>query len=248
MEIQGYWLDGKTSVNQEAALFLDGAGRVRVDRLDTGQQVASASGKDLKVSPRLGDTPRFIRFSNGGKFETKDNRGVDDLLAGLGRRSVLGLVHKLESRWRYVLISLVVFGLACWAAVQYGLPFGAKYVAYALPDSVYTYADGHVMELFDRTLLSKSELPKYKQDRLQRYFAPVLKDHPGLDLKVLFRHGGKVGPNAFALPGGTLVFTDEMVRLARHYDELVAVLAHEIGHVKERHAMRRMVQSSPDIS
>ena len=53
-----------------------------------------------------------------------------------------------------------------------------------------------------------------------------------------------MGANAFALPNGTIVVTDDLVKLAEHDDELVAVLAHEIGHVVSRHALRRVLQDS----
>jgi Zn-dependent protease with chaperone function len=89
-----------------------------------------------------------------------------------------------------------------------------------------------------------SELDEATRTRLTEHFRPVLEDHPGNKLRVLFRKGGRVGPNAFALPSGTIVFTDEMVRLAKHDDELLAVLAHEIGHIVHRHAMRRVIQDS----
>ena len=35
-----------------------------------------------------------------------------------------------------------------------------------------------------------------------------------------------------------------MVRLAQHDDELVAVLAHEVGHVIHRHGLRVIIQNS----
>ena len=38
--------------------------------------------------------------------------------------------------------------------------------------------------------------------------------------------------------------TDELVALAHHDDELVAVLAHELGHVRGRHALRQLLQST----
>ncbi|MEB3735127.1 M48 family metalloprotease [Halopseudomonas pachastrellae] len=53
--------------------------------------------------------------------------------------------------------------------------------------------------------------------------------YPERTLKVHFRSAPALGANAFALPGGHLVFTDAMVELAQHDDELVAVLAHEAG-------------------
>lgn len=53
-----------------------------------------------------------------------------------------------------------------------------------------------------------------------------------------------MGPNAFALPDGTILFTDEMVQIAEQDDELLTILAHEIGHVIHRHGMRTLIQDS----
>ena len=50
--------------------------------------------------------------------------------------------------------------------------------------------------------------------------------------------------NAFALPSGIVVLTDELEALAQHDDELSAVFAHEIGHVVHRHSMRMVIQHS----
>jgi len=65
-----------------------------------------------------------------------------------------------------------------------------------------------------------------------------------LNIRVQFRGGGDIGANAFALPDGTVVFTDEIVHLAHNDDELLAVFAHEIGHVKYRHGLRATIQGS----
>ena len=51
------------------------------------------------------------------------------------------------------------------------------------------------------------------------------------------------GGNAFALPGGVLVMTDELVAVAEP-GAILGVLAHELGHVKNRHATRVAVESS----
>ena len=54
-----------------------------------------------------------------------------------------------------------------------------------------------------------------------------------------------MGPNAFALPGGTIVVTDELVELLDgHEDAVLGVMAHELGHVEARHGMRLFVQTS----
>lgn len=44
--------------------------------------------------------------------------------------------------------------------------------------------------------------------------------------------------NAFALPGGRILITDDLIREARSPDELSAVIAHEVAHVEKRHVMQ----------
>ena len=68
--------------------------------------------------------------------------------------------------------------------------------------------------------------------------------HDGHEYQLEFRGGGHIGANAFALPSGIIVMTDELVELAKKDDELVSVLAHEVGHVRGRHALRQMLQAA----
>ena len=46
-----------------------------------------------------------------------------------------------------------------------------------------------------------------------------------MNLKIVFRKGDKLGPNAFALPDGTIIFTDEIIT------EAVAAIRKKIGPV-----------------
>ena len=62
--------------------------------------------------------------------------------------------------------------------------------------------------------------------------------------RLVFRKS-RIGPNAFALPGGTMVMTDQLVELVDHDDAvLTGVLAHELGHLQARHGMRMLVQAT----
>lgn len=50
--------------------------------------------------------------------------------------------------------------------------------------------------------------------------------------------------NAFALPGGQIVLFEGLIKKATSPEEVAGVLAHEIGHVEHRHALRRMVRAA----
>ncbi|MBL8771101.1 MAG: M48 family metallopeptidase [Phenylobacterium sp.] len=49
--------------------------------------------------------------------------------------------------------------------------------------------------------------------------------------------------NAFALPGGAIVITDDLIAMTRSPAELSAVLAHEVAHVERRHVMEAVWRS-----
>lgn len=44
--------------------------------------------------------------------------------------------------------------------------------------------------------------------------------------------------NAFALPGGPILITDDLIRDLESPDELAAVVAHEVAHIEQRHVMQ----------
>ncbi|MGH6684278.1 MAG: M48 family metallopeptidase [Pseudolabrys sp.] len=50
-------------------------------------------------------------------------------------------------------------------------------------------------------------------------------------------------PNAFALPGGKIYLLNGLLQKADSADEIAGILAHELGHVKHRDHMRRLIQT-----
>jgi Zn-dependent protease with chaperone function len=244
ISITGKWYDSKTSAQVNAVCRIYDNGAVRVERLEDGESLVLLRRFNIKASPRLADTPRHLYFPAGEKFETKDNDAVDLVMDRFKRRSWLKIVYRLESRKRYVALALASLLLFMWGGMKYGVPAAAKLIAFRLSPSIHGMAGRHTLDVLDRSVFRRSELDEATQARLMEHFQPVRKAHPGYEIKILFRKGGHVGVNAFALPGGTIIFTDEMVQVAKHDDELFAVLTHEIGHIVHRHAMRRAIQDS----
>ena len=53
-----------------------------------------------------------------------------------------------------------------------------------------------------------------------------------------------MGANALALPGGIIILTDELFKLAENDEQVLAILAHEIGHIEYQHGLRSLFQDS----
>jgi predicted Zn-dependent protease len=47
-------------------------------------------------------------------------------------------------------------------------------------------------------------------------------------------------PNAFAIPGGHIVIYDKILTSMQSYEQLAALLAHELVHIEKRHSLKSM--------
>lgn len=237
----GVYYDGASSYEHPARAELQGGElRLVVSQPDGGEACLTFAGDQVRVGSRLGNTPRALALPGGAKFETRDNAAVDELerlWGGGGLRP-----HLFESSWTIVLTGLVLLVVSCAAGYRWGIPFAAKYIAESMPDEVaFEMGDG-ALETLDMILFEPSQLSDGRRQELEAGFAAMAKAYPRLPLRLVFRKCGL--PNAFALPNGTVVLTDELTEVVEGDDEIYAVLAHEIGHVEHRHTARLAIESS----
>ncbi len=243
--LKATYYDGKTSKRQEVKIYLDAARQLRVSGLESDLRFSLS---EVRITPRVGNTPRSIYLPGGAKCETADNDAVDLMLERHRSGKWYAFVHKLESRLGYVVLALVITVASVWGFIQYAVPAIAGQVAYSLPPSVDTALGKGSLSALDRAFFSPSELSEEQRNELRAVFADMTQRLSGAHtFRLEFRKGGAIGANALALPSGIVVITDELVRLSKHRNELVAVLAHELGHVVHRHALRRLLQDSATV-
>ncbi len=239
--LDAYFYDGKTSNRHPAYLHLQSSGELVVNWCDTEIRHSLES---VKFSSRLGNTRRLVYFLDGSQCEIADNDALDAFLAQ-HQPQASALAHKLESKVIYAGAALIITAVAVWATIAYGVPALARSVAFALPANTERALGDRVMKTLDGFLFFPSKLPELRQKELKAKFAQmVVNTKPGAGYVLELRESKKIGANALALPSGIVVMTDEMVQLAKHDEELVAVLAHELGHLEYRHGLRHALQSS----
>ncbi len=241
INIEGYVYDGSSTRKHPATLLASGGGQIKVI-YERGEMAAQL--EDVRVSQRLGNIERQFRFDNGAVFVTADNDRVDQFLKQALGKHPGGLIHMLETKSRYVVLSLLILVLAMVWSVTIGIPRLAQHAAEIAPEALVEQISAQAMEVFDDHLLAPSELHPETQAWLQQEFAKLAADYPDYRFTLHFRDGGDIGANAFALPGGDLVVTDALVELAEVDKEVLAVLAHEMGHVVHRHGLRRLFEDS----
>lgn len=206
----------------------------------------TGSVRDLQISQRVGNISRKLTLPDRSVFETPDNDAVDALLARSGhdaRRA--GILHILESRWRWVALATLATLMTVFATVYWGMPWASRQIAFALPVRAAEIISAQTLELLDDSILKESALPAAEQQRIRTHFTDTLLplQHEAFSYRLHFRNLPYI-PNAFALPSGDIVVTDRLVELAGSQAEIDAVLLHEIGHVVHRHGLQQVLHSS----
>jgi Zn-dependent protease with chaperone function len=185
---------------------------------------------------------RSLTLPGGAKCETNDNAAVDALQHRLGRGKANALLYKLESRWQAALASALLLVVVILVGVKWGIPAAAKHVAGSIPDQLAYDLGKGTLAVLDKTLLQPTQLPPARVAQIRASFDVLARNYGNLPLQLHFRRG--MGPNAFALPDGTVVVTDELVEIATDEAQILSVLAHEVGHVHHRHSMRMALENS----
>jgi Zn-dependent protease with chaperone function len=130
--------------------------------------------------------------------------------------------------------------------VMYGIPLIALWLAEHTPPAANAVIATQTLQVLDRTFLSPSKLNAADNQKVQMLFRQVAaqgKNGPAA-YRLLLRDAPRLGPNALALPDGTIVMTDELWPLVKADDELEGVFAHEIAHVDRAHSLQGLYQAA----
>lgn len=236
--IKADYFDGKTSRLWPVTIVVS-QGVVAI----SGEGIAFEVAVDtIKISARITGMPRRIEFADGAVAVTQDNEGVDSAFHLAGRRT---LAHRLESRHSFIVLALVSTIAACWVGYRYGVPLAAREVAARLPASIEMNLAQESLKALDKLVFRPTRLTASRQEALARIFDQMhsAAQQPA-SVRLELRDGGWIGANAFALPGGIVVMTDQLVTLVASDDQIAAVLAHELGHIQHRHSLRYILQDS----
>ena len=243
--VSGLWRARDSGRAQPCQLGVDASGTATVKAGDA--TLGTAPFAALTISDRVGSIPRHVTFPDGSDFETVDNDGIDALAVRFGRTG--GGIHRLESAGLRRLAVFIVLAVALSAALyRYALPILVEVAVAATPPAVNQLMSRGVMASLDSAILEPSAVPAERQAKLSTDFAALAelaaKGETATRYTLNFRKGGAIGANAFALPDGTVVLTDELVEMATDDEMILGVLAHEIGHVVYEHSLRQLYRAA----
>jgi Zn-dependent protease with chaperone function len=204
----------------------------------------------LQWPERLRHGRRLMVLQGGGVLSFPDAAAFDAWADATGHRP--GLVERWQLSWHLALMALALVTALFAAGWRWGLPWASDRLVERIPLRAEQRVGDQVMALVDKQWLRPSRLSEAEQQAWRTRFERMLASArtSGMDVpehwQLHFRRSSAtLGPNAFALPGGQMCVTDELIELLKDEpDAVLTILAHEAGHVQHRHGMRTAIRAS----
>ncbi|NNE57657.1 MAG: M48 family metallopeptidase [Hellea sp.] len=157
-------------------------------------------------------------------------------------------------RGRNGLLKILILTIALlFIAYKIILPMFVSMGMAATPDSFLHSMDEGILKSLDAEYLDQSDITAAREAEVNQIFNRLVAARKTLErghlsnrefvYQLKFRSANILGPNAFAMPGGTIIITDELIEDFPDDAVIAAVLAHEIGHVEYRHGLRQIYRN-----
>lgn len=197
--------------------------------------------EEIRSQAPFDNCPLVLELPDGARLEIADYGDLKDVF--LNKKSTL--LYFLENNQKIIILSALSLILTLFAFVKIIIPAGAEFIAIEVPQKWSNSLDKQILEsVYDNTYESKLSDELKKEIRLFLIKnTHESRKRAGIDIH--FRRGGSlVGPNAFALAGKTIIFTDEFIKKVPNKYHVLAVYLHEVGHLDKRHVLSNLISAA----
>lgn len=187
------------------------------------------NGKQLII--KYGDFPQQTIECNGSNSTI--------LFEKLSERS---LSKKSKSFWlknkaSVAITSCIVFVLICLGTYFILLPWVGEKSVTIIPKSAEIELGNNIAESILQSSTEEDSATYYAN-----LFVSKLKTNTSYSIQVTVVESDEI--NAFALPGGRIFLYSEIVKNLKTYEELTALLGHEISHVSNQHSLKSICRTT----
>ncbi|WP_105255050.1 M48 family metallopeptidase [Pseudoalteromonas sp. T1lg75] len=241
MQVTGFYYLRNQSHSTEVTLWLTQDSSCEQVRIYNGDELL-VQFDQYRQGQQISGLPVELVFIDGSRFVPHNSAHRWPSESTWDR-----LLERIEKHKTAVLGCVLASAALAWLLFFKIIPASAAVVARSLPDSVVHAASEQTLKALEYVYLEPTNLDDAQQTHIrtlwQNHIAKM--DQAPEHLVLHFYSAPEIGANAFALPDGQVVLTDELALILKDNDTaLLAVLLHEIGHVHHQHGLTLAAQSA----
>ncbi|MDN3653328.1 M48 family metallopeptidase [Thalassotalea ponticola] len=200
---------------------------------------------EFNLSAKLANLPTQIVIPDLGTIEFRNEAEFEQRLRSYHHPNKPWL-HWFERSPSFWLVCVLMVPLLFYAYVEHLVPAVAKSLVSVLPYSVSQHVEDQTLQIMQEHFVTDSNLTTEQKTQLLHQFEQLLAK---LQLshdkyRLLFNKSDLYGANAFALPGGAVVITDDLYQMFVDNPEVInAIFLHEIAHVEYQHGLQGIAET-----
>ncbi len=201
------------------------------------------SYQSISISSK--DDVRLVYLPDSSIIECSEDESINAYVERNSSRKYSDDLKSFKFKLLVILPSAFILCGILYLSYALLLPTISKIIVSHIPDDYAQEVGDNTLKSLDETTLQPSKLLMERQLEIKKYFnKSSFAEGEKVKYSVIFRSSDTLGANAFALPNGTIVLLDELIKLAENNDEIISVFAHEAGHIHHRHVFKKLVQNS----
>lgn len=221
----------------------DGFLKIENEKLIFYNEKIEINIKKSEISVRKNETGAFFISKTGDdafKFSTEEYSILRDdfFKTNVEKIQRASSIHR-HKKW----VNIFLFGILGSILIVIGiLIFFRKNIVDSVVAKIPTSVEEKIGRSYIEQMKKNSELDTSTilNDSLNLRINTLLKSiNIQYDLKIYISNSEEV--NAFALPGGHIVFNKGLLKMAASWEEVLGVAAHEAAHMTEKHHLRGLV-------
>lgn len=246
--ISANYFNGKTAQEHPVHLLIRSSG---ISLFGTGINKTFVA-QEIRIEEPFEHAPCMLSFSDGSHCEIHAPEDKRMLLTQAGYRK--SRVMQWQDKWHGALLAIALMGGILFSIQHWGVPRLAEKFSTTVPLSLEIRLGDEMLHALDHSVFEPSKFSDERIARIGQIMRSVVPDESRVPIHLELRSSKMIGPNAFALPGGNIVLTDQMVvhilgKEGGDFNpaqaaELAGVLAHEIGHLEKNHALKSLMNDS----
>lgn len=228
---KGKFFDGKKPVSVPVSW------EIRDEKLiiyveNTGTRLPSWSLEHLMQDLDQNTAYVLINKDTGERLEIES--GHESLPVNLTKSKPVEFRPKL---FGIILVGIVLLFFGFWKGLPYSSKFLASFISEAHEQKISSSLKMDSIEGIEICKPGPESEAALKKMVARLY--PLNKNESITDIRVEIVKGNV--ENAFTFPGGRIVIFNKLIENSGSPEELAGILAHEIGHVKERHILQKII-------
>ncbi len=183
-----------------------------------------------------------LTFAEGRRYDIFEPS--NDLIQMLEPEHLDKIFHRFKKKPFYLIALFVLSLLGVTLVTQWTIPTLARLLIAMTPEGrLDTYSEVISNGVIDQVGKPSRLCPSSQKKIINLVQDKLLSSEPDIRRRITINFRSDVGINAFALPDGNILLTDDLVRFISSHEELLGIVGHEIGHVMERHSLQRILET-----